>query len=69
MQEIELRITPEGKVLISTTGFEGDACLQITKALEEALGDVEERTYTSEYYRQSGLESRPAVGVTGGREG
>jgi hypothetical protein len=49
MQEIEVFIDKNGKVRIEVRGVKGGACLDITKALEEALGGaVEERLMTPE---------------------
>lgn len=49
IQEVELTIHPNGQVEVSVRGVRGMACLEITKALEEALGNhLIERTFTSE---------------------
>jgi hypothetical protein len=51
MQEIEVAIDPEGKVMLKVKGAKGKMCLELTKPLEDALGaEVESRSYTSEYY-------------------
>ena len=51
--ELEIHIGPDGKVTITTHGLRGEACLEETKALEQALGRVLRREKTSEYYGQS----------------
>lgn len=38
-----------GKSTISVSGVKGKACTDITKAVEEALGKVEKREYTTDY--------------------
>ncbi|MEW6502992.1 MAG: DUF2997 domain-containing protein [Chloroflexota bacterium] len=49
IQEIELTILPDGKVEISVRGVKGNACLEITRAIEEALGNqILERKMTAE---------------------
>lgn len=49
VQEIEVTIGKDGKVQVHVRGVKGDACLEITKALEAALGgDVELREMTPE---------------------
>lgn len=49
IQEVELTIHPNGQVEINVRGVKGKACLEITKALETALGNhLIERTFTSE---------------------
>jgi len=50
MQELEIVIDQEGSVQITVNGAKGDACLDTTQQLEEALGEVEERTFSAEYY-------------------
>jgi len=49
--EIEVLITPEGEVQLVTRGLKGQACLEETRALEAALGQVKSRTKTSEFYQ------------------
>jgi hypothetical protein len=46
--EIELLIGPEGEVRLETRGLKGKTCLAETEALEKALGNVTDRTKTSE---------------------
>ena len=49
MQEIEVYIDKKGKVRIEVRGVKGQRCLDITKALEEALGgEIESREMTPE---------------------
>ncbi|MDX9723925.1 MAG: DUF2997 domain-containing protein [Myxococcota bacterium] len=50
--EIEFTITEEGNIEMEVKGVKGKDCMEITKALEEALGVVSNRQYTSEYYQQ-----------------
>jgi len=50
MEELEVTISPEGKVSILVKGIKGKRCVDITKTLEDAIGEVENRTFTSEYY-------------------
>ena len=50
MQELEIMIDAEGKVSIKIKGVKGSGCMELTKAMEEALGTTEERIYTEEYY-------------------
>lgn len=56
MEELEVTISAEGKVNIIVKGVKGKSCVDITKALEDALGEVENRTFTSEYYLQEEYE-------------
>ncbi len=50
-QELEITIDADGKVTIKVAGAKGGQCLDITKPLEEALGEVKEREFTPEYYQ------------------
>ncbi|MDO9325744.1 MAG: DUF2997 domain-containing protein [Methanoregula sp.] len=52
MQELEITIDNEGRVLVHVTGVKGEECLALTKALENAVGDVQERSFSSDYYEQ-----------------
>ena len=58
IQEIEVYIAPDGTVQIHVNGVKGMACLDLTKALEEALGGkVVSREMTPEA-RESGSSTR-----------
>jgi hypothetical protein len=52
--EITITIAPDGSVQLETRGLVGESCLGETKDLEQALGRVENRAKTSEYYVQRG---------------
>jgi len=52
MQELEITIDKEGKVQVTVRGVHGEGCLALTKNIENAVGTVEEREYTAEYYEQ-----------------
>ena len=53
-QDIEIVISPDGKVSFTVKGVKGPDCLSETKFLEDALGgEVLDRQKTSEYYEQS----------------
>ena len=49
MEEITVEISPSGDVKISVKGVKGKSCKELTKNLEEALGDVKESKTTREY--------------------
>lgn len=49
MREIEIRIK-NGKASVEAIGVEDASCSQLTKALIEALGDVEEVHEKPQYY-------------------
>jgi hypothetical protein len=52
MQELEITIDKNGRVIVAVKGAHGDGCRALTVDLEEAIGTVEERVYTAEYYEQ-----------------
>jgi hypothetical protein len=52
MQELEITIDKEGRVQVAVRGVHGEGCLAITKNIENAVGTVEAREYTAEYYEQ-----------------
>jgi len=50
--DLDIQISPDGKVTFHVQGLPGKKCLEVTKELEKELGDVLNREYTSEYYAQ-----------------
>ncbi|HMK45212.1 MAG TPA: DUF2997 domain-containing protein [Methanocella sp.] len=52
MQELEVNIDREGNVTVKVKGVKGTGCTELTKALEESLGDVRDRKFASEYYEK-----------------
>ena len=51
LQEIEIIIEKDGQVRLEVRGVKGQSCLDLTKALEEALGgDVTSREMKPEAY-------------------
>ncbi len=52
-QEIDIQISPDGKVTLKVRCVAGQACVELTRALEEELGIVVEREKTSEYYQDA----------------
>ena len=59
--ELEITIDPKGNVSIKVKGIKGKGCIDVSKFLEEALGDVEERKYTSENYEKEESRVRTKV--------
>ena len=49
---VSFTIDENGEVKIEVKGAPGEDCMKLTKEIEEALGLVEERSMTSEYYQQ-----------------
>ena len=53
MAEIEIVISADGQVTVEVKGAVGASCTDLTRALEEALGEVEARTCKVEFYEQA----------------
>ncbi|HEX3001552.1 MAG TPA: DUF2997 domain-containing protein [Methanoregula sp.] len=51
-QEVEITIDKEGRIQVNVKGVQGTGCLALTRELEDALGVVERREYSAEYYQQ-----------------
>jgi hypothetical protein len=52
MQELEITIDNEGRIGVKVNGAHGTACLEMTKNLENATGEVEKRELLPAYYEQ-----------------
>lgn len=53
METLEFIIYPDGRVKEMVTGVVGRSCEEVTRKIEEQLGNVVSRDTTSEYYAQS----------------
>lgn len=51
-EELEITIDATGQVNIKVVGAKGGKCLEITKPIEEALGQVKVREMSPEFYEQ-----------------
>ena len=49
-EELEIEISPSGKVTARTIGIKGTRCLDVAEFLAKIVGRVESRELTSEYY-------------------
>mgnify|MGYP006116698629 CR=1 FL=1 len=63
-RDIVITIGPDGNVQLTVEGVSGPDCMDFTKFLEDELGDVTERTHTSEYY----CDTEEAVEIVGSTE-
>lgn len=50
-QELEITIDDQGNVSIKVVGCAGPSCVDLTKGIEDALGEVVDRQRTGEYYQ------------------
>lgn len=59
LQEVEVFIDRDGQVRVEVRGVKGMSCLDVTKALEEALGGrVADRELTPEAYETPAANER-----------
>lgn len=54
MEEIKLKVMPDGEVKIEVRGVKGDQCLKLTEFIEQELGLVVSREKTPEYFEVRG---------------
>jgi hypothetical protein len=47
---IEVIVSPQGEATVQTKGYAGSDCLQASKFIEQALGDVASERKTAEFY-------------------
>jgi hypothetical protein len=52
-EELEIEISPSGKVTARTIGIKGPRCLDVAELLARIVGREESRELTSEYYEAS----------------
>ena len=52
MKIIELIISPTGQIRLETHGFNGPACQDASRFLQQALGQTLSEKVTSEYHQQ-----------------
>lgn len=57
MQNIEVTIDKDGRVIVHVMGVTGPRCLELTEALEGALGETESVELTSEAFDGDGGET------------
>ena len=58
MQELEFTIDTDGRVQIGVRGVHGEGCVALTRSLEEAIGDVKDRSFAPEFFEKTRSETR-----------
>ena len=53
-EEIEIEISPEGKVTVRTLGIKGPKCVSIAEAVAQIIGQIQSQERTSEFYEAEG---------------
>ena len=64
-RDIIITIGPDGNIQLTVEGVAGSDCVDFTRFLEEELGDVTEREFTSDYYKAE-EETEEQISVGGG---
>lgn len=49
-REFNITIEPDGTVSVEVKGYKGKSCLEVAKMFEAAVGVLQERRETSEFY-------------------
>ncbi len=60
---IEIIVSPKGDISIDAIGFKGPDCERATRALEEALGVVQQRTKKPEYLGKATSVAQQKIGT------
>ena len=50
LREFDITIAPDGSVELHIKGYKGKSCLEVMKLFEEAVGALQARRETSEFY-------------------
>jgi hypothetical protein len=54
--KIEIIVAPDGKVTVQTKGFQGSACKEGSRFLEQALGSRLREQLTAEFHQQEPVQ-------------
>lgn len=60
---IEVTVLPTGEIHIEAVGFVGTSCKEATKALEEALGQMELFQTKPEYHQRNRTANQQRIGL------
>ena len=55
--KIEITVSPTGEVRLTTHGFAGPSCREVSRFLEHAIGRPVAEQLTAEYHQQLNTES------------
>ena len=53
MTEVEIVVSRDGTITVEAIGVVGAGCMELTRAMEEALGSVESRSCKVEFYEEA----------------
>lgn len=51
-EQIEITVAADGQVQLHVKGVKGKSCVDLTREIEQKLGQVVERRETAEYYER-----------------
>ena len=60
---IEITVSPTGELHIEAIGFKGSGCKDATKALELALGTVQDSKHKPEFHQQARRTAQQKLGM------
>ena len=63
-KDLVITIGPDGEVTLEVQGAAGPECLDLTKFLEDELGEVTDRQLSSAYYQEE--EEGVTISIDGG---
>lgn len=52
-EELEIEISPDGKVTVRTIGIKGPRCLDVAEVITQIIGREEDRQLTAEYHESA----------------
>ena len=55
---IEITISPKGKTTVATKGFQGSACKEASRFIEEAIGTRRDEKLTTEFYQSAAISNQ-----------
>jgi hypothetical protein len=62
-KKIEIIVSPNGEISINAVGFKGADCEKATRAMEEALGTVAQRTHKPEFQARATTKHHQKLGA------
>ena len=56
--KIEIIVSPDGSVTVTTAGFAGQSCRDASRFIEQALGQQIDEQLTAEFYQTQSVEQQ-----------
>lgn len=61
-QTIEVTVSPAGETTVRTRGFSGPGCRDVSRFIEQALGDRTAEVFTPEYFQPAAAGQKVGQG-------